>query len=55
MEPGGSINSTSLLTVVASKVLTSLIGTAAIASLRFAGQSSLRCIVRNRVVDRRHR
>ena len=35
LELGGSINATSLLAVVASKVLMGLIGTAAIANLRF--------------------
>jgi hypothetical protein len=38
LELGGSINATSLLAVVASKVLMGLIGTAAIANLRFARQ-----------------
>ena len=38
LELGGSINSTSLLALVASKVLICLIGTAAIADLRFARQ-----------------
>ncbi|MEM5383359.1 hypothetical protein VSR68_07120 [Paraburkholderia phymatum] len=38
LELGGSINSTSLLALVASKILIGLIGTAAIVNLRFARQ-----------------